>query len=98
MVDGRGDPSRYRTTRWSVGVRRAEQIPAVAGDVTEHDDASVRLGTWLGAELDPGRPHVRVPALEFVVPEEEPDPPGMLVPDRPGLALPVGASWRNAMR
>src|SRR5579863_5553609 len=75
--------------------RRAEEIPAVARDVEEHGHAAVGLGARHGDELDPGGGHPLVGGFEVVHLEEEPDPPGDLVPDHGRLVRAVRAGQQD---
>src|SRR5262245_46980889 len=86
---------------WGGGVRsgrsgRAQEIPMVAGDVAEDDNAAVGLDPGFGEELDPSGAHAFVAGVEVVDAEEEPDPAGVLVADRRDLAVAVGAGEEDA--
>lgn len=60
---------------------RAEQVPPVARDVAEYDNAPVCLRARRGGELGARCFHALVRGIEVVHPEEEPDTSGDLVPD-----------------
>lgn len=72
-----------------MGRLRSEQVPSVAGDVEEDNDASVRLIPWLGDELHAGRAHPFEGVLEVVRTQKQPNSTRELVPDRAGLMLTV---------
>src|SRR3954447_1982525 len=71
-------------------VLRAEQVPAVAGDVEEDHHAAVGLVPRLGGECDSGCDHPLVLRVEILDTQEQPDAAGELLADRRALVVPVG--------
>src|ERR1700741_3885181 len=60
---------------------RAEQVPAVAGDVFEHRELAVRLDAWCRNELHAVRPPPVEGGVEVVDAQRERDATGRLLAD-----------------
>ena len=67
-----------------------EQVPAIAGDVAEHCDPAVGLGSGLRHDLYFVVDQTGERGVEVVDPQEEPDPSCCLIPDRSALPFAVG--------
>jgi hypothetical protein len=78
------------------GLRRSQEVPPVSGDVEEHRDTAVRFSARLTNERDASLGHPFVRGVEVIDSEEEPDPTGRLVTNRPSLAFPVRPSKEDA--
>lgn len=76
--------------RWlTASGRRSQQIPPVARHVYEHSEATVRRVARSGDEVDPGGLHAGVLGIEVVDSQEEPDTPGVLLPNDRALSVAV---------
>ena len=73
----------------------AEQIPPIAGDIEEHRNLAVGLGSRGGHELDAAIGHSLMSGGEIVNLQEESDPPGDLIADDRSLLLTVGAGQQQ---
>src|SRR4029453_7804806 len=71
--------------RWGISrsswVLRAEQVPAVARNITKHNHAAIRLYPWRRDNLRIRRTNARQGGVEVVDPEEESDSTRYLFPN-----------------
>lgn len=87
---------RARGRWWSIGFEWTEQVPAIADNVQEDDDAAVGLFTGLTEEPDAGGAHARVGRVEVIDPQEHAHAPGELVSHGRGLMFAISAREQNA--
>ena len=73
-----------------------KEVPAVALNIKEYRDTSIRLSARRSNESDAGGGHPRVRRLEIINAQEETDPPRELIANDRLLSLAVGACEQNA--
>jgi hypothetical protein len=73
-----------------------KQVPAVALEIKEYHNLSVRLNARGGDESHAGRDHPRVHHFEIINAKEEADPAGKLLSNERHLMLPIAACEQNA--
>lgn len=75
---------------------RSKKVPAVAGDIDEHGEPSVRFVRRTADELDIVRPQTLIGPVEVVDAKEQADTPGELLTNGAMLAFPVGLREQEA--
>jgi hypothetical protein len=70
---------------------RAQQIPAITGDIDEHRDLPIGLNARLGHKVHAGRAHSSVRHVKVIDTQKEADAPGALPAHLGDLLRAVGA-------
>src|SRR4051812_12180058 len=77
-------------------VGRAEQVPAIAGDIQEHGYLAIRFSARGAHELHAGSDHSIVVSSEVVDAQKESNPSGVLFSDDGFLAVAICAGEEQA--